>query len=83
MYQIGWNEEGILVGTIPSTKEIPCFVMPPLGNEILGNTENYIKQNHPKTLYEAIQVTRHLMKVISDASIEVSPEFDFEFIQNC
>ena len=81
MYQISWNEDGILFGVIPSTtREIPCFVMPPNNLEVNNYIENHIKTNHPKTLSQAKEVIKHLMQVVSDASNEVSPEYDFEFL---
>lgn len=79
-YQIRWDEDGILFGVIPKTVDYPCFVMPAMGDGMLDYVENYIKSYHPDTIEEARMVISHLMKVVSDSSDEVSPDYDVEFL---
>lgn len=79
MYQISWNEDGILFGVIPSTIDIPCFVMPFIKDDTLSVVEKYIKNNHPKTLEESKVVIDFLMNTVSSKSNEVSPEYDIEY----
>lgn len=82
LYQINWNEEGYNKGVLPTTtKDYPCFSMPTLNDGTLNYVESYIKFNHPETIDEALSVVRHLFKVVSDASVEVSQEFDFELLE--
>jgi hypothetical protein len=79
LYNINFSDDGILKGVIPLTKNIPCFVLP---DDRLNNyIDNYIKMNHPNTIDEATTIIDYLMKIVSDDSIEVSKDYDIEFIE--
>ena len=79
-YQISWKDEGIGFADVPTTVKYPCYVIPPNLDKINDYIEKYIISNHPKTLEQANIVTKHLMEVVSKSSMEVSPDYDLEFM---
>jgi hypothetical protein len=78
IHQITWKEKGILYGSVPSTRNVPMFVMPAIGADFV---ETYIKKNHPDTLEDAEEVIDFLMKKVSSLNIDVSPQYDMEVLK--